>query len=79
MPLSLPVARSRTRMSGEGVLEGEASAPGTQAVAASTTRALPRDRPLASPSPQGQGSGLLPKKGSLGSCTQRQAEALCFR
>lgn len=66
-------------MSGEGVLEGEASAPGTQAVAPSTTRALPRDRPLASLSPLGWGSGLPPEKGSLRSCTQRQAKALSFR
>lgn len=66
-------------MLGEGVLEGDASAPGTQAVAASTTRALPRDRALASPSALGWGPGLPPEEGSVGSCTQRQAEVLCFR
>lgn len=49
----------------EGSCGGDVSAPGTQADA-STTRALPRDRPLASLSPLGWGSWLQPEEGSLG-------------
>lgn len=47
-------------------IEGDVPALGTQAGAASTTRALSRDRPLASLSPLGWGSGLQPEEGNLG-------------
>ena len=51
---------------GEGVLDGDVPAPGTQAGVSSTTSALPGDRCLASLSPLGWGSRLQLGEGSLG-------------
>lgn len=67
-PGALSSAQSRTRLSGvgQGVLEGDVPAPGTQAAVASTTRAVHRDRPPGSLSPLGWGSGLQPEEGGLG-------------